>query len=183
MAPIIAYHVTTDRSMYAGQIITFDDSHHSGVYQRVMAKQNIVRDIYAHPECYDADQLEHHTRVALRELALEEIRRQKYPQFPSRMSSLYVSRTLEQSEQWAEFFVRLGRPTYHIVKVALHGRTFAGNANNCFSAQLSHAENLMLAERYWQNAPDPTGRTPIEEILADGNIEVLEIVREIRKNM
>lgn len=179
----IAYHVTTDHPMHVGQLLTFDGTHHSGVYLRVMEKLDIVREIYAHPENYDAEHLEHHTRVALRELALEEVRKQKYPEYPSRLNSLYVSKTLEESEKWADFFVRLNRPTYHIVKVALKGRTFTGDANNCFSAQLSHAENLLLAERYWQNLPNLSGDPVIQETLADGEIEVLEIVREIRKNI
>lgn len=179
----IAYHVTTERPMHAGQIITFDGTHHSGVYKRVMERLETVRQIYAHPENYDASQLEHHTRVALRELALEEVRKSRYPQYPSRLNSLYVSKSPEAAAQWAQFFVRLGRPTYHIVKVALHGRTFTGDANNCFAAQLSHAENLHLAERYWQNLPNLSGAAVIEETLADGEIEVLEIVREIRENL
>ena len=87
------YHVVTDRPMKCGQHIIFDENHHSGVYERVQEKMEKVHDIYENPDKYDEKILEHHTSVALRELALEEVRRKKYPQFPSRMSCLYVSRT------------------------------------------------------------------------------------------
>ena len=70
---MIAYHVVTDRPMTIGQVIVFDENHHSGVYQRVQDKLEIVRQIYANPIAYKG--AGHHTAVALRELAMEEVRR------------------------------------------------------------------------------------------------------------
>lgn len=180
---IYAYHVVTDRPMQAGQRILFDETHHSGVYQRVQEKMDIVRDVYAHPEKYQAEKLEHHTSVALRELALEEVRREKYPDYPSRMSCLYVSGTLEEAEKWAAFFAKIGRPTYHIVRLSIDGRCFIGDATKCFDGRLSHQENLRLAERYWRNEPDEQGEPPVCEMLVDGEITVLEIVKEINANI
>lgn len=52
---------------------------HSGVYQRVQEKIDIINDIYTNPKNYDNATFEHHTSVAFRELALEEIRKQHYP--------------------------------------------------------------------------------------------------------
>ena len=71
----IAYHVVTDRPMYAGQILTFDENTTTGVCRRVMDRRGEAERIYAHPEQFCAEELEHHTRVALRELAMEQIRR------------------------------------------------------------------------------------------------------------
>ena len=85
-----AYHVVTERPMQVGQQIIFDEVNHNGVYQRVCDKMEIVKDIYSHPENYNAEKLEHHTSVALRELALEEVRKKKYSNYPSRMACLYV---------------------------------------------------------------------------------------------
>ena len=183
MEAYTAYHVVTDRPMEAGQRIVFDEEHRSGLYGRVMEKLDIVKEIYAHPERYDAARLEHHVSVAMRELALEEVRRKMYPAYPSRMRCLYVSDRLEEAEKWAGLFVEWGRPTYHIVKLRVRGGRFEGDANNCFRASLEHGENLRLAERYWRNAPGPAGEEPIREILADGMIEVLEIVKEIGRNL
>lgn len=80
------------------EINVFDEKHHSGVYQRVMDKLDCVKKIYQNPIKYNEEELEHHTPVALPELALEEVRKVKYPNYPSRMSSLYVSKTLEEDE-------------------------------------------------------------------------------------
>lgn len=177
------YHVVTDRPMQIGQHIVFDDENHSGVYDRVMSKLSIVNDIYNYPDKYDIKKLEHHTRVALRELALEKIRKREYPEYPSRMSCLYVSESIEESEKWAELFIAWGRPTYSIVKLRVVGNIFAGDANNCFDATADENENLLFAERYWKNLPNLQGEPPIKEILVNGDIEVKEIIKEINKNI
>lgn len=180
---MIAYHVVTERPMSVGQKILFDETHRSGVYQRVQEKLEIVRDIYANPAKYDARTLEHHTSVALRELALEEVRRENYPQYPSRMACLYVSATLEEAENWGRFFAEIGRPTYHIVKLDVQGNCFVGDAAKCFDGQTDKEENLRLAERYWANRADAENRREICEMLVDGEITVLEIVKEINANI
>ena len=178
---MLVYHVVTDRPMHLGQEILFDETHRSGVYQRVQEKIAAVRDIYAHPEHYNAETLEHHTSVALRELALEEVRQEKYPHYPSRMGCLYVSRTLEEAENWGKFFAEIGRPTYHIVKLNVDGNCFEGDATKCFRGQLSKEENRRLAELYWESNSDaPEG---IREILVSGRITVMEIVKEINANL
>ena len=180
---MIAYHVVTDRPMYVGQQIIFDEEHHSGVYQRVYDKIDIVNDIYANPAKYDVETLEHHTSVALRELALEEVRQKKYPQYPSRMGCLYVSKSLEEAENWGEFFAEIGRPTYHIVKLDIEGNCFIGVATKCFKGQLSKEDNLRLAEIYWESNINTENKQAICEMLVDGQITVVEIVKEINANI
>ena len=181
--PMYAYHVVTDRPMQVGQQIVFDDAHHSGVWQRVQEKLEIVRAIYADPERWNGEKLEHHTSVALRELALEEVRRAKYPHYPSRMACLYVSRTFEEADQWGKFFARIGRPTYNIVKLKIEGNCFAGDATKCFDGSPDKAENLRRAELYWENRPNPAGEPPVCEMLVDGLITVVEVMQEINANI
>lgn len=180
---MFVYHVVTDRPMYVGQQIIFDEEHHSGVYQRVYEKLDIVNDIYVNPDKYDAETLEHHTAVALRELALEEVRQKKYPQYPSRMGCLYVSKTFEEAEKWGDFFARIGRPTYHIVKLEVTGNCFVGDATKCFKGQVNKEENLRLAECYWEADVDSGNPQAICEMLVDGQITVIEIVKEIKANI
>lgn len=178
MSEIYVYHVVTEKPMHLGQQIIFDESHHSGVYQRVMDKINIVNDIYAHPEKYESNKLEHHTSVALRELALEEVRKAKYPMYPSRMACLYVSKSLKEAENWFDFFTKIGRPTYQIVKLKVNGNCFTGDATKCFDGSISKEKKLKLAERYWENLMESDEKPPIVEMLVDGKIEVVEIIKE-----
>lgn len=172
------YHVVTDRPMHLGQQILFDETHHSGVFRRVMEKADLVAHIYTQPEEYTDKPLEHHTAVALRELALEEVRKEKYPANPSRLSCLYVSKTIAEAEKWFAFFTELGRPTYQIVKLQVKGNVFAGDANKCFAGCPDKNTNLLLAEHYWENPTEQDQDDPVVEILVDGNIEVMEILKE-----
>ena len=174
----IYYHVVTDKPMKVGQELIFDDNHHSGVYDRVYSYKEKVDDIYKNPEVYKNIELEHHLKVALRELAMEEIRKEKYPEYPSRLASLYVSNTLSEAEKWYNLFIELGRPTYAIVKVEVDGNIYIGDANNCFDGTIDKNKNLELAENYWKYKENIEGKEPIVEILASGKIRVIEIVKE-----
>lgn len=169
------YHVVTEKPMYVGQHIVFDENHHNGVWQRVNEKIDIVCDIYNNPKKYKDIELEHHASVALREIALEQVRVEKHPNYPSRMACLYVSKTLEEAEKWFDYFVSLGRPTFQIVKLQVNGNMFYGDAENCFDGKLSEKENLILAEKYWKN--EDFNESSIIEMLVDGDIEVVEIVK------
>lgn len=170
------YHVNTDRPMRIGDAIVFDELHRSGVYTRVMERREQVKAILADPKAYEKVPLDHHTDVALRELALEEVRQKEFPCYPSRMACLYVSDSLEAALKWADYFIRLGRPTYAVVRLEVRGRCFAGDALNCFDGTPNQAENLRMARRYWQNLPNGEG-APIIEMLVDGDIRVAEIIQ------
>lgn len=176
------YHVVCDRPVAVGQVIRLDETNHTGVYTRVMKLADKASDVLAHPEQY-ASELEYPLMVALRELALEEIRQEQYPRFPSRMACLYASDDVEPAFRWAEYFVRLGRPTYAVVELEVSGRCFVGDALNCFDGTPDRNENRRMAEHYWRNDPNDEGREPIREMLVDGEITVVRIVREYNKNI
>ncbi len=182
METFYAYHAVTERPMELGQHILLGWDRHNGVWSRVREKLPIVEEIYAHPEKYTGQELEHHTSVALRELALEEVRVKQFPDYPSRMACLYVSERQADALLWASWFVEWGRPTFQVVKLKVSGNCFTGDANNCFDGRLTKEENLSLAEHYWKNLPNADGERPIPEMLVDGDIEVVEIVREIGRN-
>lgn len=177
MKDLFVYHVVTSKEMFIGQKIIFDDNNHSGVYERVMSHKKIVEEIYKNPELYNINLLDHHTKVALRELALEEYRIKNHPHYPSRLNSLYVSRNIEDAYNWAEYFSSLGRKVYQIVKLKVNGNFFDGDAHNCFEATLNKNENLELCKYYWNNMPNLKKEAPIIETIISGNIEVIEIIK------
>ena len=177
------YHVISDMPKKTGEHIVLDESHPNGVHKRVYDHIKIVEDIYNNPNKYKDVELDYSVMVALRELALEKVRKQKYPQYPSRMASIYVSRSFKEAEQWGDYFAKLGRPTYGIAKVKVNGNTYEGDAYKCFDGCVSEEENLKMAEVYWRNGENDDGHREILEILADGDIEVIEIVKEINANI
>lgn len=62
------------------------------------------------------------------------------------------------------------------MKLKVNGNVFCGDAAKCFEGRLTEKENLMLAERYWENKS--FDKTSILEVLVDGDIEVVEIIKE-----
>ena len=177
------YHVISDIPKHAGERILLDEEHPNRVHERVFAQIGTVEEIRSNPEAYAGKKLPHEVDVALRELALEKVRKAKYPQYPSRMASLYVSRTFQEAEQWGDYFAKIGRPTYGIAKIRVRGNSFVGDACKCFDGSVYEEENLRQAEIYWRNEPDEDGREFITEILVDGEIEIVEILKEINANM
>jgi len=177
------YHVISDSPKYAGERFTVDETHPNGVHDRVYSCIDTVEDIRLHPEKYEGVELSHNVDVALRELALEKVRKEKYPEYPSRMASLYVSGSFKEAEQWGDYFASLGRPTYGIAKIEVNGKVFYGDAYKCFDGSVDEEENLRQAENYWRNDPNEDGREPIVEVLVDGEIEVVEIVKVINANV
>ena len=172
------YHVVTGQRMELGQVIQMDETYPTGVYERVMAKLPVVQEMMAHPEAYAGQEIDHYTDVAIRELAMEAVRKERFPQYPSRMHSLYASSTLENARCWFQWFTDWDRPTLQIVKLRVEGRVFTGNANLCFDGTLDDEANREKALRYWQVGEDPDGERPIWETIADGRIQVVEIIHE-----
>ena len=172
------FHVVTGRRMESGQIIQMDESFRTGVYQRVMERKPFVDEVFADPSKYAGHVFDHPTDVAIRELALEEVRRELFPQYPSRMHSLYTSRTLEDAKCWFEWFTNWGRPTLQIVRLEAEGRVFTDNANLCFDGIADAASNRAKALRYWQVGEDPDGERPVWETIVDGRILVAEILKD-----
>lgn len=183
MAMTHAFHVVTDRPMHVGQQIVFDEDNRSGVWRRVHERAAEVVQIYADAATSPLPSLDHHLAVAFRELALEEVRAEEFPEYPSRLSSLYVSGTLADAEGWCSLFIEWGRPTYQIVRLKVVGRWFSGDARNCFAGTVDRAANLELARRYWSKGEYDGDGEPIMETLVDGSIEVVEIIRTVNANV
>lgn len=184
MAQIYVYHTVTEKPMELGQIIVFNNNHHNGVYNRVLACKNILdgnepTDSFSN---FINSNLEYWTVRTYRELALEKVREEKYPKYPSRMSCLYTSKTLSDAEMWADSFMNSGRKVYQIVKLRTDGNVFDGDAYNVFDGTDNAEENEKNADYYWSNKPNKLGREPLVETLINGNIEVVEIVKEFEEN-
>lgn len=81
-----------------------------------------------------------------------------------------------------EFFAGIGRPTYHIVKLEVEGNCFIGDATKCFKGQTDKEENLRFAKLYWESEQEDI-ENEVCEMLVDGQITVVEIVKEINANI
>ncbi|WP_339282466.1 DUF2441 domain-containing protein [Oceanobacillus sp. FSL K6-3682] len=124
------YHVVTEKSMQPGQVIIFDENHYNGIYNRVMTCKKILDGDHPVDELskFINSNLDYWTVRTYRELALEKVRKEKYTNYPSRMSCLYTSKTLSDAEMWAASFINSNRKVYQIVKLRTDGRRFNGDA-------------------------------------------------------
>ena len=173
------YHVVTERPMYLGQVITFDENNHSGVYERIYKEKDFIDKIYKQEQVEITEDIS----KALREFALEEVRKKEYPNYPSRLSCLYASNTQEEAEFWYNVFIDQNRPTFQIVKLEVDGPSFTGDAWNCFKGTSNIEENYSKARAYWNNEKNTRGENPIYETLIAGRIKVIEIIKENKKDL
>jgi hypothetical protein len=67
--------------------------------------------------------------------------------------------------------------------LSIEGRCFTGDATKCFRGQTDYLENLRLADIYWRNESVGSTKPPVKELLVDGKITVLEVVKEINANL
>ena len=164
--------------MTLGQKIVFDETHHNGVYNRIMTFKRIIsgEDVRGDLADFIRLDIDRWAKVAYREIALEEVRCRYYPFYPSRMACLYTTRTLQEAEKWAGYFQQIGRTVYSVVKLKVQGRIFDGDACNCFDGTMYEAENIKKAHQYW--AMDVKNDKPVIETLVDGEIIVDEIIKE-----
>lgn len=70
---IFVFNVVTDKPMAEGQTMQFDETTAVACIRGCWIKPNIVKDIYDDSCKFDAKQLDHHTLVVLRELAIEKV--------------------------------------------------------------------------------------------------------------
>ena len=174
----VVYHVVTEKPMIKGQKIIFDVNNYNGVHNRVMTFKRIINgdDVRGSLADFIKSDLDRWAKVAYREIALEKVRCEHYPFYPSRMACLYTTRTLQEAEKWAAYFQEIGRDVYSIVKLKVHGNIFDGDACNCFDGTDDDAENIKKAHHYW--AMDMKNEKPVIETLVDGEIIVDEILQE-----
>ena len=94
-----------------------------------------------------------------------------------------MSKTYEEAVQWGDFFSKIGRPTYSIVELDVKGNCFIGDATKCFDGQTDRLINKKLAKLYWENPQSEEHKNKICEMLVDGEITVIAILKEINANI
>ena len=170
----VFYHVVTEKPMTLGQEMVFDELRHNFIYKKIDKYRITVKRVYDKKVKVEDEEL----KKALREYALEEVRLKEFPKYPSRLSSLHVSRSLKEAEFWYDLYKSQGKKTYQIVKIEVQGNSFTGDAWNTFDGTADKEENLRLARNYWTNGKNSVGEEPVPETLVDGKIKVIEIVKE-----
>lgn len=112
--------------------------------------------------------------IFMRELSLEETRRQKYPNLPSRNHSIWLCDT-NGLDFWKDKISNYGKIPVDLYKVSVTGNLFK-SSDELFPSYCSNFEtNLKEAENYW-NAENITEEKKVE-YLFQGKLKVLEKIK------
>ncbi|ODG93189.1 MULTISPECIES: DUF2441 domain-containing protein [Bacillaceae] len=184
------YHIVTRKKMNLGQIIDFDSDQKNTLYsfffemEQLNSKgEDFIRIFYKHyTEAglkLDVENTEvvkkyiGQTTRAIREVILEMVRLQEYPEYPSRLSCLYAAKSYEDALKWKEIFDSFNRNVLQIVKLRVKGSSFEGDGNLLPKEDgVPFARKIEQARKYWLG--NVTNDLP--ELLINGKIEVVEII-------
>ncbi|MBT2579400.1 DUF2441 domain-containing protein [Bacillus sp. ISL-8] len=189
-AEFYAYHIVTRKTMRIGQIIHFDKNQTNTLYhfffERKQLNSNgedsiqILKSHYLNEKLHINNEnakvvmnYVDQTIRAVRETIVEMVRLQEYPEYPSRLSCLYASKSYEDALKWKALFDSYNREVLQIVKLRVIESSFEGDGNLLpkedgipFSQKIEHAKE------YWKGNVN----NELPELLINGKIEVLEII-------
>lgn len=178
------FHVVTERPMFEGQSIILDLENKNGVARRVERVEYLrsLSETQRIPENeFDVVALknfEYWCNLADRELVLEKVRKEKFRNYPSRMTCLYTSTDFDEAKKWAGYFRKAGRQVFSVVQLETSGASFTGDANNCWGSKVDLDMAFKNAFRYWTNGMNTRNLRPVHETIIDGEIRVVKIIIE-----
>lgn len=188
----IVYHVVTRKEMKLGQIIDFNQNQYNTLYHfffegdllnsngedffQILHRHHTKEGLNLNPEDVDvAIKYAGKTIRAIREMIVEMVRLQEYPEYPSRLSCLYAAKTYEEALKWKELFAFYKRKVLQIVKLKVSGNCFEGDGNILPKEDgAPFSKKFEQAREYWKG----NVHNELPELLINGRIEVVEIVDE-----
>ena len=189
---LYVYHIVTRKKMRLGQIISFDNDQKNTLFSFFFEREQvnskgedffqILREHYSDKglnlDKENADVAINYTNQtirAIREVIVEMVRLQDFPEYPSRMSCLYASKNHEDALKWKEVFDSYNRKVLQIVKLRVNGNSFEGDGKLLPKEDgIPFSQKIDQAREYWEG----NGNKELSELLIDGHIEVVEIIEE-----
>ncbi len=188
----ILYHTTRGRNFNVGDVLNFGNEP-NGMYKRVIDGDYTLNGETFYDESHHTKKLKKYCLVsgkkvnalyriinnydfAIRELALEDIRKHNFPKYPSRFKSLFVCDTLEDALVWFPLIGYKQQDT-KLLKLKCTGKLFVGDSRVNRKDNNSYARQLEQSLKYWQGEQTSSPRF---ECLFEGTAEVVEVVKEIK---
>ena len=182
----IYYHANSNKEYQKGDILIFNRATHNKMYEEVYNKKYNYNEMDANELLYNKkknndyvlskEEFEllfntvNNDAFVIRELALEEVRKNKYPDYPSRLNALYVTKDKEDAIKWGSILKRNGKICKQILTLELTGTIFIGDGNLIKRQNISYQEQIKIAEKYWNQTSNK-----IEEYLFYGQAKVIDI--------
>lgn len=187
---LYVYHIVTRKKMILGQIINFDKNKNNTLYRFFFEREQlnskgedciqILQDHYTNEglnmnkeNAEVAIKYVDQTIRAIREVIVEMVRLQEYPEYPSRLSCLYAAKSYEDALKWKELFDSYNRKVLQIVKLRVIGNSFEGDGNLLPKEDgVPFSRKIEQAKEYWKG----NVKNELPELLINGKIEVVEII-------
>lgn len=182
----IFYHAHSGNKVSIGDILVFNSSTNNKMYEEVYNKEYKLNQIDANEllcnkkrnKEYDLSLEEldlilntvNNDAFVMRELALEEVRKKNYPDYPSRLKCLYVAKDKEEAVEWVNILKRNKKECKQVLTLELTGDLFIGDGSLMKRQNLSYQKHLENAHEYWSCK---TNTTP--EYLFYGEAKVIDI--------
>lgn len=189
---LYAYHIVTRKKMSLGQIINFDKSQNNTLYRFFFEREQLnskgedfIQIFQGHytneglnlnkEDSEVAIKYIDQTIRAIREVIVEMVRLQEYPEYPSRLSCLYAAKSYEDALKWKELFDSYNRKVLQIVKLRVIGNSFEGDGNLLPKEDgIPFSQKIEQAREYWKG----NVKNELPELMINGKIEVVEIIND-----
>ena len=182
----IYYHANSGEIVKGGDTLVFNSKTHNKMYHEVYKSEFKIDKIDAnelliekkrnHNKNLSIEELElilntvNNDAFIMRELALEEVRKEKYPNYPSRLNCLYVTKTKEDAINWSNILKRNNKECKQILTLELTGELFIGDGDLIKRQNKSYQKHIETAEKYWKSEIISTS-----EYLFYGKAKVIKI--------
>jgi hypothetical protein len=185
-----AYHIVTRKKMNLGQIIHLDKNQKNTLYHFFFEREQLnskgedfIQILHGHYTNEGLKMDKENAEVAIkyvgqtiraiREVIVEMVRLQEYPEYPSRLSCLYAAKSYEDALKWKELFDYYNRKVLQIVKLRVIGNFFEGDGNLLPKEDgVPFSLKIEQAREYWKG----NVKNELPELLINGKIEVIEII-------
>lgn len=192
---LYVYHIVTKKKMSLGQIINFDKNQKNTLYRFFFEREQLnskgedfIQILQGHYTNEGLNLDNENAQVALnyvdqtiraiREVIVEMVRLQEYPDYPSRLCCLYAAKSYEDTLKWKAIFDSYNRKVLQIVKLRVIGDAFEGDGKLLPKEDgVPFSEKIEQAREYWKG----NDRNELPELLINGLIEVVEIIEDFSK--
>lgn len=189
---LYVYHIVTRKKMSLGQIINFNKNQNNTLYRFFFEREQLnskgedfIQILQSHYTDKGLNLNKENTEVAIkyvdqtiraiREVIVEMVRLQEYPEYPSRLSCLYAAKSYEDALKWKELFDSYNRKVLQIVKLRVIGNSFEGDGNLLPKEDgAPFSQKIEQAREYWKG----NVKNELPELLINGTIEVVEIIND-----
>jgi len=189
---LILYQVATDRNYKVGDIIHFGDEpngqefncfnlsfNKEGQPLHKLGFDNAKKGIFKNKNLiFDLSKALSNYDFIMREFALEEVRRQQFPHLPSRFRCMFLSEDADTCLHNLQGFINRGAGSnLQAIKVRVNGEAHFVKDYGVSRLGLSFNEYKNEAIKYWSQDQHSTSAT--KEILFTGDVEIIEILKEV----